>query len=498
MAKHYFVLGMGGTGSKCLESFTHLAAAGMAPPQVWIGLVDQDRSNGNLSRTTRILDLYKKGIKGALGAMDGGFSGSLFKTDFQFPPDDLVWVPMTEKRNLRELFRYNLLKPEARDILEALFSDPVLDMNLEKGFMGQPNAGAAVLSSIALGGAEFWQELMEKLDAIQSGDEVYVFMISSIFGGTGAAAFPTMTKLINRRIEDKKLKRESVKIGGALMLPYFRYPPPKDDEDVINFSEQFLSNTQIALHHYLPLISPKRLLDAVYLIGWDPMIFLNYSSLGGPEQTNPPLMPELYAAAAAITFFNSDKSGVVQIGRANNKPLDWNDLPHLEDYGVGSLHSELGSMIRYAFAYLTGYHQWLKSKDWRKVKNQVWFKRLLRSQGIAMESEEVQRFFDSMAEYCRYLLQWAASIAYFNEGEPFDLYNADAFAKYVDTQQEHEVEIREPSAFERNGFSHLVAPEESVPLYEVFRRLSRYKTDEIPARKMGKFCSALYRACRMN
>ena len=46
-----FIIGIGGTGAKCLEHLLHSCAAGLGPKNLWAGMVDQDEANGNVSRT---------------------------------------------------------------------------------------------------------------------------------------------------------------------------------------------------------------------------------------------------------------------------------------------------------------------------------------------------------------------------------------------------------------------------------------------------------------
>ena len=45
-----------------------------------------------------------------------------------------------------------------------------------------------------------------------------------MFGGTGAAGFPSIARLLREII--KKNITDGVKIGGALMLPYFSFLNP--------------------------------------------------------------------------------------------------------------------------------------------------------------------------------------------------------------------------------------------------------------------------------
>lgn len=55
MAKQYFVLGIGGTGMRCIESLIHLCAMGMFDDtEIHLLALDTDKNNGNFSRLARI------------------------------------------------------------------------------------------------------------------------------------------------------------------------------------------------------------------------------------------------------------------------------------------------------------------------------------------------------------------------------------------------------------------------------------------------------------
>ena len=51
MAKDIFVIGIGGTGMRCIESFIHLCAIGMFDDtNVHLLALDTDKDNGNFRR----------------------------------------------------------------------------------------------------------------------------------------------------------------------------------------------------------------------------------------------------------------------------------------------------------------------------------------------------------------------------------------------------------------------------------------------------------------
>ena len=63
MAKQYFVLGIGGTGMRCIESLIHLCAMGMFDDtEIHLLALDTDKNNGNFSRLT-VVKSYRRMFK---------------------------------------------------------------------------------------------------------------------------------------------------------------------------------------------------------------------------------------------------------------------------------------------------------------------------------------------------------------------------------------------------------------------------------------------------
>ena len=66
-----FVIAIGGTGMRCLESFTHLCAIGMFDNQeIEILTLDTDSTNGNKKRVEDLILLYNQ-VKSS-GSIVGG------------------------------------------------------------------------------------------------------------------------------------------------------------------------------------------------------------------------------------------------------------------------------------------------------------------------------------------------------------------------------------------------------------------------------------------
>ena len=45
-----YLIGNGGSGSKCIDNYTYMCASGLGPENLWMGIVDQDQPNGNVGK----------------------------------------------------------------------------------------------------------------------------------------------------------------------------------------------------------------------------------------------------------------------------------------------------------------------------------------------------------------------------------------------------------------------------------------------------------------
>src|SRR5690242_5914729 len=53
-----YVIGVGGTGARCLEAISYLAAAGLFTNDLHFLVLDPDQNNGNGKRTQQIIQRY--------------------------------------------------------------------------------------------------------------------------------------------------------------------------------------------------------------------------------------------------------------------------------------------------------------------------------------------------------------------------------------------------------------------------------------------------------
>ena len=241
-----FIIGIGGTGAKCIEHLLHCCAAGLGPNNLWAGMVDQDEANGNVSRTKILLSKYIN-LRSSLrdeGKHDLSEESNLFKTNI-ITNNDSVWVPLKgADPTLEEVISYNVLKPEVRGLIDCLYDPEEKRQNLSEGFRARPNIGAAaMLATTSNEDDPFWSQIYKAIDAARGGEQVRVFIISSIFGGTGASGFPNIARRI-KQIQIDKNVTSNFHLGGALMLPYFNYQVPEENMEGELFAkpEVFRSN----------------------------------------------------------------------------------------------------------------------------------------------------------------------------------------------------------------------------------------------------------------
>ena len=112
MAKQYFVMGIGGTGMRCIESLLHLCAMGMFDDtEIHLLALDTDVNNGNFGRLKAVKDAYNK-AKGGNANTQSALSDTFFSAKinyYQFSPD------YQQNRTFNSVFDYNNTKYNNRE-----------------------------------------------------------------------------------------------------------------------------------------------------------------------------------------------------------------------------------------------------------------------------------------------------------------------------------------------------------------------------------------------
>jgi len=307
MAKKLYIFGIGGTGSRVLKAFTMLLASGCTLKNdfdtVIPIIIDPDTSNGDLNRTKDILRLYQE-IRNQIHEPNDFYKQEI-KTINELANNSSVINPEyfqfeltnVQQSSFGDYIGFNSLSDDFnnskddKNFIRLLYSDSNLKSDLNVGFKGNPNMGSIVLNQFT--DSENFKKFGQTFN---DGDAV--FIINSIFGGTGAAGFPLLLK--NLRGNDKLPGHARIKgsqIGGITYLPYFAL----NKQDEINF-ESFDEKAKIALDYYNRTIIEKNQIDTLYFIGNKGNTKHFDYSVGGKKQKNDAHFLEMAGALAILDF----------------------------------------------------------------------------------------------------------------------------------------------------------------------------------------------------
>ncbi len=329
MAK-LFIFGIGGTGVRVIKSLVMLLAAGvdMNVSEVVPVIVDPHQSNSDLKRTIDLLENYQA-VQNKLQVGSSHDRSGFFKTKittlqnlvssrdmlsstFSFHLKDV------QNEQFRDYVDYGSLDKKNKALMSLLFSEGNLETEMDIGFIGNPNIGSVVLNQF-----KDSEEFMHFASNFQKNDRIFV--ISSIFGGTGAAGFPTILKNI-RNAQSPLPNHEwirNAKVGAISLLPYFGVAPnPKSKID----KATFISKSKAALSYYERSISGINAINALYYLGDNTTKdYANDPGEGG--QRNDAHFIELVSALSIIDFVGME-DGLLTTN--NGKALQ----PVYKEFGV--------------------------------------------------------------------------------------------------------------------------------------------------------------------
>lgn len=294
MSKIY-VFGIGGTGSRVLRSLTMLLATGVkfGADEIVPIIIDPDFSNADLTRTVALMNNYAA-IRNDLQFTEGNTS-RFFRTRIERElPNYTLHIQDTDDRLYDQFIGYASMSRENQAMTNMLFSKKNLGSSMDVGFKGNPNIGSVVLNQIA-----YSEDFETFANTFADGDRI--FIISSIFGGTGASGFPLLLKTLRRGTHFPNFNLiNNATIGALTVLPYFRLQ--QNDESEID-SSTFVSKTKSALAYYEKNISGNGTIDAIYYLADD--VYNTYeNNQGGSSQQNDAHLIEFLGATAVIDFSN--------------------------------------------------------------------------------------------------------------------------------------------------------------------------------------------------
>lgn len=309
--KKLFVIAIGGTGSRVLKSLTMLLATGISTPFKIIPIIiDPHKTNKDLQRTEALLRKYAN-IRNQLQGNEG-----FFKTEIINLPtlsqgvlnhdSYCLQLDLDDKNsNFKDYIDYEYLDEANKEIANFLFSGKTLDkhkqsvnllnMDMDIGFVGNPHIGSIVLNQIK--NSKEYQFMAQSF-----GSNDRIFIISSIFGGTGASGFPVLLKNLregNAQANSNALK--DARIGAITVLPYFNIQT--DQNSPINNSE-FIAKTKSALSYYDKNINENHSLNALYYLADKDSTIPITNDPGHEGQQNKAHFIELVAALSILDFMH--------------------------------------------------------------------------------------------------------------------------------------------------------------------------------------------------
>lgn len=363
MAKLY-VFGIGGTGSRTLRALTMLLASGVRCDFETIVpiIIDPDISAADMTRTVDVLNRYMA-VRTALD-FNSANKNQFFKTEISHLQDMdsfKLTLENTENVTFKDFIKLNQMDTESKALMSMLFSQANLDSDMVVGFKGNPNIGSIVLNQFAASDA-----YKAFSNNFEEGDRV--FIISSIFGGTGASGFPLLLKTLrnDENSQHWKLIKES-KIGAVTVLPYFNVE--QDDNSGVD-SSTFYSKTKSALAYYERNITGNNSINALYFIGDNmPASYKNHD--GGSEQKNNAHMIELYAALAILNFASTPDGSLTGKTKTYEFGIDTND-EDIKQVIFKDLGPETRGLIQKGLTMFFLKNKYIKNELDDEYKHQPW------------------------------------------------------------------------------------------------------------------------------
>jgi hypothetical protein len=326
-----YVFAIGGTGSRVLRSLTMLAAAGVdiQANEIVPVIIDPDASNADLTRAVTLMNSYSS-IREGIDYTNKNET-SFFKCEIsQIVQNYSLHIKDTNNRRFDQFIEYSALSTENKAMMSMLFSEKNLDAQMQVGFKGNPNIGSVVLNQIVSS-----PQFTQFANSFAGGDKI--FIISSIFGGTGASGFPLLLKTLRdpRATFPNRGLINGAQIGAVTILPYFKLQPSTTSE--ID-SSTFISKARAALAYYETNVVGNDSINALYYLADDGDIYDNND--GGCLQQNPAHIIELIAATAAINFINANYSG-----KHVNLEFGINDVNDNDGVTFGDFYPETQTLL---------------------------------------------------------------------------------------------------------------------------------------------------------
>lgn len=371
MATKYFCYCIGGTGARVAEVAAHLCAMKMIKkvddlePIEFI-IVDKDDSCGGTTQAKETIGNIStlSGLKKTQKLDDAKTIG--------FCNHELNIASWNFSNALSAICNDNnpalvdVLGNNADDeiVMRAFYNKEARETDTAKGFYGKPSLGTSIFEymlSTANQNNNILDPVRQFLDG-NANNRAKVFIIGSIFGGTGAAIFSKLAAYMREYFAGRE---NDLLVSGVLLLPYFSFgirDGAGDGTPLINSGDfgkkSYLALSQYAKNKHLmrKTVNDNGSFDSLYICGQDPLHVVGGYANGGQGQKNHFDLVDLIAADAMVDFFNKefyDNAGnVIGLGkiyeyRFSGTANDKGKIANVKHTEIGELAVNLNKMFRF-------------------------------------------------------------------------------------------------------------------------------------------------------
>jgi len=357
---HNYAIGIGGTGARVMEAMVRLCECGYLSldDELTCLIIDADTVNGNVLKTKKLFENYKKCQKDLETSTDR----RIFKTTLSGVPSaggtqNHFAKPFAETE-LEENTEISILSlaeksrdKKAYNLMKRYFKKYEYERNLTKGLYGMPGVGTFIFAYYS-DNSPVINDLLQKIVVEAQSPKtsnIRIFLAGSVFGGTGASGMPYLAKTIYNRVEELgESCLDRIEIFGCLMLPYFTYDDSEDGSKVNQ--DKFEMNAYESIDDYIKL-KREGVFKRIYLIGDTSKPLRGRRSYEGTTQVNMPHISELFAASQARDFFMGSIGQTVnnagfnnEVDYANPLALDGNSIKEVK-WGDCAGGEELGKFV---------------------------------------------------------------------------------------------------------------------------------------------------------
>lgn len=369
-----FLFAIGGTGARVVRSLTMMLASGIngldSSTEIIPVIIDYDLSNADKTRAIAALEKYSQ-IHSSLYPDAAGqgvnYSDNFFMTRLTPLRNagitgiqslkaeyELYFGPAGTAIKFADYLGLDSMqaRPDEKvtlDLLNALYDDSdqndrnaELNLELTLGFKGKPNIGSVVFHEL-----RSMPELQNFFTTYNAANGDRVFIVSSIFGGTGSSGFPEIVNAI--RTHHNPNVRDAI-IGAVVVLPYFGLgiPDPATGDTGAVDAGSFASKSVAALTYYHNSLNNK--INSLYYVGDENIDVYDYNE-GSTRQENRAHVVEFIAATSIIDFMKRN------VGLNDHHAFEYGIKDErkggaikLEDFYGGSKTDYLDNLSEFAIA----------------------------------------------------------------------------------------------------------------------------------------------------